>query len=754
MRRKKRFIMKKTNKVSKIQVFGLIAIIAVIGVFMVACDNNVADTPPPEQIEPIPTEIKLLTEHWGATYADITSGTPGGNKQGGFQWISSPINLSSVIRTQRPKADNIFKFKISGTVDVDLKGVLIQIGHLVGDNYNWLGDSSSTLVPVSTGEFEEEMSILIQNSAVAGSDVYLQIVNLLWRTNGSGDCTHGDMGDEENIANRALRATITNFDIILTEYTSKGGTELLPVNDRWNHFTSGNPSATITHSVSNDGVCTITVGGTPEPISWDRWKAATQYYYPVIKDKHYTYTFEAWTESGTRDVGIQYYWDEKNGAFSCVESPLTITTTRTQYTVTSSTPVPLDAVVGLAFQGADQIGTFYVKIIKIEEIGASDFAGAVLQNLLDGKAANDADNPHTITLNINNFFNIKETLFANPNKYVILDLSSSIITGIPNDAFLNRSELDGCETLVGIILPNTVTSIGGSAFEDCENLKSVTLGNGVKSIGNWAFAYCHALTDITIPNSVISIGERAFNFCGITSISVPDSVQSIGYNAFFCEYLTEINVDSGNTAYSSQDGVLYNKAKTFLIKYPMKKAGTTFSIPSTVISIESEAFIIWNSYLTSITIPDSVQSIGYNAFSGSSLTEINVSSGNTAYSSQDGVLYNKSKTSLIKYPNGKGESSFSIPNTVISIEGEAFWNVYNLTSVTIPNSVQSIGNNAFAYCYSLTSVTFGGMIPSSGFNVLAFGESDEYYNPGDLRAKHLAGGAGTYTKNGPVWTKN
>ena len=157
-------------------------------------------------------------------------------------------------------------------------------------------------------------------------------------------------------------------------------------------------------------------------------------------------------------------------------------------------------------------------------------------------------------------------------------------------------------------------------------------------------------------------------------------------------------ISIGNKAF---DGDNNNKKKNNLL--------TSLVIGDSVTSIDSFAFSSNN--LTSVTIGNSVKSINRYAFSFNPfLTSIEVSSGNANYSSEDGVLFNKNKTKLIIYPEGKSDTSYSIPNSVTSIESYAFACYYNskqqLTSVTIPNSVISIEDHAFEDS-KITSVTIG-----------------------------------------------
>ena len=264
----------------------------------------------------------------------------------------------------------------------------------------------------------------------------------------------------------------------------------------------------------------------------------------------------------------------------------------------------------------------------------------------------------------------------------------------------------------------SVTEIGESAFENCTSLTSVTIPDSVTSIGFCAFYNCKSLTSVTIPDSVTSISESAFEDCkSLTSATIPYSVTSIGDYAYHgCYFPSENFVNNSNVELddSSKPTIVDTDAGGFCIKdnvlvnmRPAYAIGEV-TIPNSVIIFGYSAFDSCES-LISVTIPDSVTCIDDRTFSScTSLTSIEVSGNNKNYSSIDGVLFNKNKSRLITYPAGKTDSKYVMPNSVISIDDDAFDSCINLKSVTIPNSVTSIDSGAFSNCISLTSIEVSG----------------------------------------------
>jgi len=145
-----------------------------------------------------------------------------------------------------------------------------------------------------------------------------------------------------------------------------------PDKDRWNIFRDPSSTATLERSSiaeHDDGSCTVTVtvGGTPdfhnEIDGWNAWKITAEYMYTAKAGKSYTYTFQAWTESGTRDLQVLYY--KNNDDVVYLSETISITNTQATYTITGD-KIPKSSVQNLFFELADQLGTVYIKIIKIK----------------------------------------------------------------------------------------------------------------------------------------------------------------------------------------------------------------------------------------------------------------------------------------------------------------------------------------------------------------------------------------------------
>ena len=263
-----------------------------------------------------------------------------------------------------------------------------------------------------------------------------------------------------------------------------------------------------------------------------------------------------------------------------------------------------------------------------------------------------------------------------------------------------RSFVAGITT---VEIPDTVTEIGKYAFHNFKKLTTINLPNSIISIDERAFDRCESLVSITIPESVTSIGINAFVDCSnLTSITIPESVTNIATTSF------------NNTAYYNnndnwENSVLY--INNHLIASKENISGEYIIKPGTK-TLADFAFFE-RSNLTSITIPESVTSIGEKAFYAcNSLNSINVDKKNTVYDSRNNcnAIINTATNELIF-----GCNNTVIPEGITRIGDLAFYGYSSLTNITIPESVTSIGEEAFRECSSLRSIIIPNNVTSIGY---------------------------------------
>jgi len=287
-----------------------------------------------------------------------------------------------------------------------------------------------------------------------------------------------------------------------------------------------------------------------------------------------------------------------------------------------------------------------------------------------------------------------------------------------------------CSSLTGIEFPGSVKFIADHAFNHCTSLTTVKINYGVESIGNYAFYYCSKLTSIEIPGSVKDIADHAFNHCtslttvkidygvesignyafrycdSLTSVEIPDSVECIGEGTFAdCSNMQSITVPFlGDSRKNATGTGQYPLGYIFNVSYIISgESGTVtdiwYEIPKSLQSvtvtgggIPSGAFEDGTG-LTSIELPDGIESIGNSAFSGcTSLTSIEIP--DSVESIGDYAFY-----------GCKSLKSIELPGSVKSIGKYAFCHCTSLTSIDIPDSVVSIGEELFSYCSGLQSIT-------------------------------------------------
>jgi len=304
----------------------------------------------------------------------------------------------------------------------------------------------------------------------------------------------------------------------------------------------------------------------------------------------------------------------------------------------------------------------------------------------------------------NNDFTSDDGILYNKNKTILVQYpggKSGAYTA-PDDVVEVSAYAFSGSVVSSVTLKDTVTKLGSYAFEMCGNLETLVLSKNIERIMAQAFAYCTKLTTITIPESATSVLSSAFTGCSA---------------------LTEIKADN-NQHYVAENGVLYNKAKTEIVCYPLAKGGE-YVIPDTVTSVGYNTF--GNSMVEKITIGKGITSLGYFAFDScpnlttvifsekimdisvyafdecGKLAEFIMDENNPWFKTQDGVLYNKNMTTLVLYPLAK-PGAFTIPDSVNDLLYSPFSGRTKITSCTLGHGIRTLPQASFFWCPELTEV--------------------------------------------------
>jgi subtilisin family serine protease len=293
----------------------------------------------------------------------------------------------------------------------------------------------------------------------------------------------------------------------------------------------------------------------------------------------------------------------------------------------------------------------------------------------------------------NNLTSIGNSAFKGCSSLSSITMPNSVTT-------VDSSAFENCTSLTNVALPNNLTSIGNSAFKGCTSLTSITIpfvGNSKTATGNDAkFVYIFG----TIPNqlrTVIITGgtnlpqDAFYNCSNLTSITIPDSVTSIGSNAFKGCY-NLINLTIPNSVTSLGSSVLSGCSSLTSISIPFVGKSRT--------AIDHYAKFGYLFGSTPYDEGDVIDQNGVNYYIPINLETVEVTSGTNI--PQDAFF------------NYSWLTSITLPNTVTSIGSNAFYNCYSLTNPTMPNALTSIGSNAFYYCLSLTSLTIPDSVTSLG----------------------------------------
>ena len=296
----------------------------------------------------------------------------------------------------------------------------------------------------------------------------------------------------------------------------------------------------------------------------------------------------------------------------------------------------------------------------------------------------------------------------------------------------NNSEYYTLKKFIGketdVIIPKRCHKIGNNAFKN-SNITSVKMQDGITYIGDSAFRFCSNLSEVKLSNTLKDMGERAFSSCSsLEYLELPDSLEYLGdFNFYGCSKLKSIKIPDRvktipvcafGSCNSLEEVILPNLNNIFGSAFKYCRSLKNIKLPDSIFYIADEAFS--ESAIETVNITKNLTNLGNGVFSKcNNLKSITVDQNNSQYTSIDGVLYNKSKTTIVQYPCGKDAESYTIDNNVTDIADRAFFGANKLKTIILGNNVKTIGEYSFLYCSNLTSIN----IPESvkKINTTCFG---------------------------------
>lgn len=408
-------------------------------------------------------------------------------------------------------------------------------------------------------------------------------------------------------------------------------------------------------------------------------------------------------------------------------------------------PAGLEYISSNSFNGCTSLET--VKTNGLQTIGNSSFKDCTaLKSVYFGDTLKRINNEAFYnTPNLENFYDIPKTsvyledrsldasgwFTRQPDGVVYFGGTSYAVKGGITNAVIKTGTVHidnrtfkASSGVKSVYIPSTVKDIDfRDVFDACGNtLEAITfdadheqyqsIDGVVYSKDGKTLIYCPRAKKgvINIPDTVTKINSRSIINCnGITTVSLGVSVSNLDqYDFCYMSSLEAVNVPAANVNFTSVDGVLYNKTKTYLYDYPNAKKGA-YTMPDTLQSVYSYAFSEVTG-LTELNLSVTMKEFypSYYGKKSPSLTAINVDENNQWYTSVDGILYNKDKTTLFIVPENK-KGAYTIPDTVTRIDGEyTFRNCTGITTLTIPASVTNIGNSYFDDCPSVSKFVVSG----------------------------------------------